>query len=207
MFMKKQGTDTARLAWGMLALFASKTIISILKIEHVQGCVLFAQTPCYAPWTCSSGGGADAYLRLMAWIPPGSAVRLGGQASWLNVAHAFFGLSVKRAQRPVLRHVSRSMDLRSVRNRNRRHTPHQPVLLHPDPPRPLLPPAGEGEPSSCRVCKKIGDRPRAVGLRTACLVCVVDNRFDLENRTCSGVRVICSNSVLRALDMLVRRWR
>jgi hypothetical protein len=37
--------------------------------------------------------------------------------------------------------------------------PRDPVLLHPQPPRPLLPPAGEGEPSSCGVCKKSGADP------------------------------------------------
>jgi hypothetical protein len=41
----------------------------------------------------------------------------------LIVVQAFFGLSVKRAQRPVLRHITRSMDLRSVRDGNRRQTP------------------------------------------------------------------------------------
>jgi hypothetical protein len=57
----------------------------------------------------------------MAWIPPGSPLRLGVR-SRLIVAQAFFGLSEKRAQRPVLRIVSSSMDLRSVRNGNRRQT-------------------------------------------------------------------------------------
>jgi hypothetical protein len=43
-----------------------------------------------------------------------------GARSRLIVAYAFFGLCVKRAQRPVLRHITRSMDLRSVRNRKNR---------------------------------------------------------------------------------------
>jgi hypothetical protein len=46
-----------------------------------------------------------------------------GVRGWLIVVQAFFGLSVKRAQRPVLRHITRSMDLRSVRDGNRRQTP------------------------------------------------------------------------------------
>jgi hypothetical protein len=90
-FCKKSGTDPARLTWGMLALFASSTIVSILKIEHVQGCVLFAQSPCYAPWTCSTGGGISAYLRQMAWIAPGSPVRRGvrGLVDRCQVLYAF----------------------------------------------------------------------------------------------------------------------
>jgi hypothetical protein len=52
-----------------------------------------------------------------------------------------------------------------VRNRNRGPPLRQPVLLHPHPPRPLLPPAGEGEPSSGRVCKKSGTDPARLANR------------------------------------------
>jgi len=49
---------------------------------------------------------------------------------------------VKRAQRPVLRHITRSMDLRSVRNRNRRQTPARTSALPPSSPPPLAPASG-----------------------------------------------------------------
>ena len=39
------------------------------------------------------------------------------------------------------------------------------MLLHPHPPRPLLPPAGEGGPSSGGFCKKSGTEPARLANR------------------------------------------
>jgi hypothetical protein len=77
----------------------------------------------------------------MVGIPPGSPVRRGVK-ELIDRCQAYIGLTVKRAQRPVLRHVSRSMDLRSVRNRNRRQTPARTSALPPSSPPPLAPASG-----------------------------------------------------------------
>jgi hypothetical protein len=148
-----------------------------------------------------TGGGASAYHRLMAWIPPGSPGSLvrRGVKELVDRCSSVLCVCVKRAQRPVLRHVSRSMDLRSVRNRNRRHTLREPVLLHPHPPRPLLPPAGEGEPSSCGFCKKSWTIPARLA-----------NRFDRKIKPLDGFRpvglalMVCLDTTKKPEEYLTR---
>jgi hypothetical protein len=91
------------------------------------------------------------------------------------------------------------MDLRSVRNRNRRQPPRDPVLLHPHPPRPLLPPAGEGEPSSGRFCKKSGTIPARLA-----------NRFDRKIKPLDGFRpvglalMVCLDTTKKPEEYLTR---
>jgi hypothetical protein len=68
--MKKQGTDPVRLAWGMLALFASSTVHSIVESVGIKGSASLPN---------SLGAPLDVIDRRWRWrLPPANGLDPSG---------------------------------------------------------------------------------------------------------------------------------